>query len=78
MRIVVRDLDAPFDDSPVEYMKCVCESLGIVTGRDVNKTAITVFRAIIEKSAIDMAFQVQIWRKNSRCLVEPLSINSTS
>lgn len=50
MRIVVRDLDAPFEDSPVEYMEWVCESLGIVTGRDVNKTAITVFRVIVEKS----------------------------
>lgn len=50
MRIVVRDLDAPFDDSPVEYMEWVCESLGIVTGRDVNKTAITIFRVIVEKS----------------------------
>ncbi len=50
MRIVVRDLDAPFDDSPVEYIEWVCESLGIVTGRDVNKTAITLFRVIVEKS----------------------------
>lgn len=50
MRIVVRDLDAPFDDSPVDYMEWVCESLGIVNGRDVNRTAITVFRVIIEKS----------------------------
>jgi len=50
MRIVVRDLDAPFEDSPVEYMEWVCESLGIVTGRDVNKTAITLFRVIVEKS----------------------------
>ena len=50
IRIVVRDLDAPFDDSPVEYMEWDCESLGIVTGRDVNKTAITVFRVIVEKS----------------------------
>jgi len=50
MRIVVRDLDAPFDDSPIEYIEWVCESLGIVTGRDVNKTAITLFRVIVEKS----------------------------
>ena len=50
MRIVVRDLDAPFDDSPVDYMEWVCESLGIVSGRDVNRTAITVFRVIVEKS----------------------------
>jgi len=50
MRIVIRDLDAPFEDSPVEYMEWVCEPLGIVTGRDVNRTAITLFRAIVEKS----------------------------
>lgn len=50
MRIVVRDLDAPFEDSPLEYIEWVCESLGIVNGRDVNKTAITVFRVIVEKS----------------------------
>ena len=50
MRIVVRDLDAPFEDSPLEYIGWVCESLGIVTGRDVNKTAITVLRLIVEKS----------------------------
>lgn len=50
MRIVVRDLDAPFEDSPVEYMEWVCESLGIVTGRDVNRTATTLFRIIVEKS----------------------------
>jgi len=50
MRIVVRDLDAPFDDSPVEYIEWVCESLGIVSGRDVNRTAITIFRVIVEKS----------------------------
>lgn len=50
MRIVVRDLDAPFDDSPVEYIEWVCESLGIVSGRDVNRTSITIFRVIVEKS----------------------------
>ena len=50
MRIVVRDLDAPFEDSPLVYIEWVCESLGIVTGRDVNKTAITVFRVLVEKS----------------------------
>ncbi|KYC45747.1 MAG: hypothetical protein APG12_00602 [Candidatus Methanofastidiosum methylothiophilum] len=50
MKVVVRDLDAPFEDSPVEYIKWVCKSLGIFTGRDANKTAITLFRVIVEKS----------------------------
>ena len=50
IRIVVRDLDAPFDDSPIDYIEWVCESLGIVSGRDVNRTAITVFKVIVEKS----------------------------